>query len=260
MFISLDFTYDSVSNEDMGVILISSSSGLKEQGFGIPRNSIKEKVKGRKRPFFYGFEEEVLKFQIEIMKTDTEESWTFAEKKNINTWLFKNTYCDFVSEDNLEILYKCVAVGTPKFYTSRDGTGYAQIDFECDAPYAWSASSVQTFDLSAIVTPTTIQIQNLSNVDDFYYPEVEFLLSGAATAFKLTNNTDGGRIFAFTGLTALETVYINNEKKQIISDLSLYRYSNLTNKQFFRLPYGTSSVVVEYACELTVRSQFPIII
>ena len=82
LFISTDFTYDGVSNEDMGVILTSSQSGLKEQNFGISRNTVKEKVKGRKRPYKYGFEEEVIKFQIEIMKAD-ETAWTFENRKNM---------------------------------------------------------------------------------------------------------------------------------------------------------------------------------
>lgn len=259
MFISTDFTYDGISNEDMGVILISSSSGLKEKAFGIQRNTIKEKAKGRKRPYFYGFEEEVIKFQIEIMKAD-ETAWTFQERKDICTWLFKNDYKDFISEDNVEVLYKCVAVGTPKFIVSRAGIGYAQIEFECDSPYCYSALSVQEFDLSSITEPTTIQIQNLSNVDDYYMPELEFTLAGAETSFKLVNIQDGGRVFEFTGLDEGETVYINNERKQIISDSGNYRYDKLSEKSFFSLVYGVNNIVCYNKCNLTIRSQFPIII
>jgi len=258
MFISTNFTYDNSTSDEMGVWLVRVETGLVEQNFGIPRTTITEKIKGRKRPYLYGFTEEVIKFSITLAKSNTNHTWTLAEKRSICTWLFKNSYKDFVSDDDIEIVYKCVAVGSPKFYTSTNEDGYCVVDFECDAPHPWSASNVQTFDLSSISSATTIQIQNLSNIDDYYYPELEFQLKSTATAFKLVNNNDGGRIFEFTGLNALETVYINNETKQIISDSGNYRYSALTDKRFFRLPYGTSNCVISYPCIITVRSQFPI--
>ena len=91
------------------------------------------------------------------------------------------------------------------------------------------------------------------------YPEVEFELIDTATGITLKNLTDGGREFVFSTLNTTETVYVNNQRKQIISDTNLYRYSKF-NKNWFRLVYGINQIRVTGKCILKVRSQFPIII
>jgi len=258
IFIDTSFTYNGISSIDMGVMLVKIDTGMVEQNFGMPRSIITSKIKDVLQPLFYGFEEEPIRFKIIIAK---QGEWTTTDRMNICKWLFQNNYRDFISNDDITIIYKCVAIGQPKFYNNANNQGYAEIEFECDAPHAWSPVFVRQFDLSSNTTSITIEVENKSNMDDIYhYPEIEFTLVDDATSFKLVNLQDGGRIFEFTGLEEQETVYINNKTKYIKSDTGLYRLSNLTDKQFFRMVYGINNVEVFGKCLLTIRSQFPIVV
>ncbi len=255
-FINTAFTFDGIDSEDMyGLKLIKLNTDFFEQNFGVPRMTIKEKIKGRKKPYFYGLEEDVLSFTVILAK---ETSWTYKERQEIIKWLFQNTYKEFISLDTPNIIFKCIAVGNPKFYNNSLNQGYAEIQFECDAPHAWSPISIQKFDLSGNTTSTIIELSNKSNIEKYYYPEIEFQLQDDSTSVKLENLSDGGRVFEFTNLQTNETVYVNNATKHIISDTGLYRLSNLTNKQFLRLIYGVNQIKVTGKCTLQFRSQYPI--
>jgi len=257
-FVNTDFIFDGINSSDMyNLKIVKLETGLFEQTFGMPRSTIKDFIKNRKKPYFYKLREDVLKLNIQIAK-DTE--WTNQEKYDVLKWLSQETYKDFISTDQNDIVYKCILVGEPKFYNNGNNEGYAELEFECDAPHAYTQQTVQTFDLSDNTTTTTIEVENKSNIDDYYYPEVEVALQGTSTSFILTNLSDGGRQFEFTSLTSGETIYINNESGTIISDLDLNRLPNLTDKKFFRLVYGVNQIQVTGEMILKIRYQYPIIV
>jgi hypothetical protein len=127
-------------------------------------------------------------------------------------------------------------------------------EFEATTNYWLSPVEIATYDLSDIgATPTIITMENRSNVEDaktgefIYYPELQVQLVGNVTGFSFYNQSDGNRAFGFSGLTKGETIYVNNQKQQIISDISetTYRLSKmLYSKSFFYLVYGVNQINV----------------
>lgn len=78
-----------------------------------------------------------------------------------------------------------------------------------------------------------------------------------STSFTLTNMSDGGRAFVFTGLQELENISVNNELKQITSNTGLYRLNNF-NKLWFRLVRGRNLLQIYERCILQIKCQYPL--
>ncbi len=257
MFINEHFIFDNRSSQEFGISNIRVSSDLIEVPFGVNRNIVEDKVNGGNNFYFYGMDKEPLSFTLTFSLL--EEAATFEKRIELVRWLFQDSYKPFISDDNPEIVYYAIAIGDSKFFDNGFGQGYFQVQFRCSAPHAFSSIYVQDFDLSNNAEHQTIILENKSNILKYYYPEITIEMKGS-TDITLKNNADGGREFIFAGLLASEIVYINNHRKQIISNQNgVYRYNNF-NKNWLRLPYGTSQIEVTGRCKLQVRSQFPIAI
>lgn len=257
-FVDTRFSFDGIESEDMyDLHLVQTESGLIEKTFGMPRSTVKEYSKRRRKPTHYGIQEEVLMLNIKIAK---EDGWTTRQELEVKRWLSKKTFREFISYDTPDIIYKCKRVGQPVFYTN-GSHGYVEIEFECDAPHAYSRLSVETFDLSTNTGTEIIEIENRSNIDDeYYYPEIEVELQDTSTSFSVVNLTDNQRVFEFTDLNVGEGIYVNNEHGTIISSLDIPRLDNLTNRRFFRMKYGVNRIEVTGKVIIQFRCQFPVIV
>lgn len=256
MFINTSFTFDNITSDTYNLMLCKLDIGLIEGQFGIKRSIIEEKVTGKSSPYFFGLEDEPLTFTTILAR---EKEWDYETRNAVARWLFKNDYRDFVSTDNPNIVYKCICIDNPTIALTGNSEGYITLNWRCDGKCPYSPVYLETFDLTSNTTTTTITIENKSNLNEYYYPEIEFTLSGDSTGFKLKNLTDSGRESTFTTLNTEEKVYVNNQRKQIISDDNVYRYGNFNNN-WFRLVYGINQIQVTGKGTLAVRSQFPIMI
>lgn len=237
----------------MGVKLVRQSTDLIEMPFGYRRQIVEESAPYRAKPFFFGLEKEPLEFSISIMPLDVQ--WTREKRLRIVQWLFQDEYKPFISEDAPEVIYYCMPIGDANRFVSGLDQGFATITFRCNSPYAYSPTYLRTYLSGQSTNP--IEIENLSNVEKFNYPEIEVeLLSG--TKFSLINLTDGGNEFRFTDLDVGERVYVNNEAKQIISSLpNTYRLGNF-NKKWMRLVQGVNRIQVVGDVNVQFRTVFPL--
>jgi phage-related protein len=147
------------------------------------------------------------------------------------------------------------------FNTTGLNDGVIEIEFRCRDAFGWTAPTEYVFDLSDNVgsTPTTIQVENMSNVGlDYYYPIIEFTLQSTETGASIKNMSDGGRICSFSALSTGETIYIDNQKKIITSSTNNYRFDKW-NKVWFRLVKGVNNIQVTGKCNITFTAQYPII-
>lgn len=258
MFINSEFYYDGQSSKEFNISIVHVSGGLVAGQFGINRNIKEEKIFNNPLPYFFGLEETPLTFTLELY---LDGSWSYEQRTKIAKWLFKNDYKSFYSIDNPQVIYECMAVGNPSRHFTGSFEGYVNIEFRCNAPYAWSPISTQTYDFSNNVDIQTITLENNCNLNDYiHYPEVEFQLVGDCTGITITNVTNGGKQTSFTGLNEGETIYIDNKKKIIKTDeTGLYRYSKF-NKVWFCLVYGQNQIQVVGKCILRIRSRFPVVV
>lgn len=254
-FISEYFMYDGIDSRQKGVIAIHKDSGLLQMPFAFKRNVIEEKIKRVNNPYFYGFENESFIFNITIMTMDDIE-WTDEKRMEIVNWLYQDEYKPFISGDNTGIIYYCTPINDAKRFDNCLKQGYVTITFKCNSPFGYTPIYNTHYDYRNSKT-NIIEIENLGNVERYYYPEIQVkILDGKD--FKIINQSDGGNSFEFKNLNVGETIYINNNLKQIVTNNpNTYRLSNF-NKKWFRLVKGKNVIRIDGAIIADFRMSFPV--
>ena len=113
-------------------------------------------------------------------------------------------------------------------------------------------------DLSENTSSTTVKIHNKCNIYKYFYPEIEILVASTTpSTITFTNTNDSNRITSFGGFSNAETIYVNNDKKQIITDIDSYLYDDF-NKNWLRLVQGDNKISITGKCIATFRMQFPV--
>ena len=257
MFNSKYFIYNGINSIDMGVDLVRIETGMIESRFGESRNIIEDYVQNKNKRYNFGLSKEPLTFSVTISLKEKE--WTTEKKMSLIKWLFQEEYKDFVSTDDLSVVYKCLVVSDSIRFDNSMKLGFATLVFRCDSSHAYTPLATTVKDFADLTSPEIFEISNHSNVLEYYYPEIEFELIDFETDFKIKNLSNNGEIFEFTDLVPQEKVYIDNDNKIIVSSIpDTYRLGNLTDKKFFRLVYGVNQIEVYHPCILSIRSQFPI--
>ena len=255
MFIETDAVFDGTYFSDMDLTLISTGSGAREVNFGTKQSIVEEKV--RSKNYLYRVDEEPLTFSIAVL-LDEDKEWSYEKRREVINWLFKKEYKEFRSLDFPNIVYYVIAAGDAKLTLASSQRGYFTIEFRCDAPHGWTYPvSVIDYDLSTNTTSTIIEIENLSNIREVYYPELEFVLQGTSTSLSIVNLSDGLRTFSFSGLNTSEEIYVDNDKQRIITSVAnTYRLDKF-NKNWLRLVQGANRLQITGKCTLQIRCQFP---
>ncbi|GCD11792.1 phage tail domain-containing protein [Clostridium tagluense] len=258
MFINTDFTYDGILSSDMNVHIISTKSGMVEMPFGYSREIIEESVPFRSQPYFFGFQRKCMTLEIELGKIGENEKdteWTYEEKKKLVEWFWQKDYKPFISLDNPELIYYCTPVGDSTRFDNGYAHGYVKLQLRCNSPHAYSPTYVKSYDYQVGVL-NIIEITNPSNVNEYYYPEVQFKMMNS-TSITIRNLTTGEE-FTFTGLNIGENIYVDNSLKQIETDmLDTYRLSNF-NKKWLRLVKGVNRLEIIGKVNVVFRSSYPI--
>lgn len=254
---STQFIFDNQESRDMGLSIVRMSGGMVESPF-LSKSSIKEKKAIHNyKPYFQGVEKHNLEFNITV--SPLENKWTPEFKRKIGKWLGQNSYKEFQTYDDLGKYYYAKCVNAANLNTV-DERGYLELTFRTNSPYAYSPVHIVSYNLlSNPVEGTTINVVNESNIDDYFYPKIEFILDGTETDFSITNLSDNNRLFEFTELTGGETVSIDNYRQIILSDIPEEYRLKYFNKNWLRLLYGENSLLVKGKCELQIKMQFPII-
>lgn len=257
--ISTGFTFDGIHSDDMGMMIVRTEGGLIPVPYASAKNIIEEKVTRIPTPYFFRASLEPMTFSLTFSLKEN-EYWTEQKKYAIANWLFKPYYKEFISDDYADKIFYVMATNMVEFITDGNENGYIKVDFRCKNPYALTPILINDFDLSDNTTTDTILLTNQSNIGlDYYYPELEITVVSPSTSFSLTNVNDNSRVVSFTGLSGGEKIYLNNEKKQIISSTGNYRFGSW-NKNWFRLVPGDNSIIVAGRVIIQVRCQFPIYI
>jgi len=256
-FLNTGFSVNGERSEDYGVVLVAKGD-LVNQQFGVSSKAVREKIKYRDEPYSYGFERNIYNMPIAISKIDSNDmKFTYEERIRITKWLKGNDeFVEFCSDDYDEEHIFYLHFNSGDFENYSNNMGIVTFDCEMKYPYAMSPVLYDNFDLSDNNSSEMITLVNNSNVVDYYSPMIEFKLIGSNTGFKMINHTNNEEIFEFTGLTAGDTICIDNLNKRIKSSTGLPRLSNF-NKKWLSLSYGINQIEVFGACILDVKSQFP---
>jgi phage-related protein len=107
-FISTDFTFNGVASSTHGVKLIKSDDGMIGTIFACPREIKETYVSYRDKPWFYRLVYKPIDLKMEFTLT-SDNAWTEQKRQDIFNWLYSpRTYKDFVSDDDVTLVYKVI--------------------------------------------------------------------------------------------------------------------------------------------------------
>lgn len=230
------FTFDGKSCRDFQLRICKIGNNTTMSNFGVNRTP-QEEARGMIRHI-----KEItyndISFEITLVKSKNNIPLplTETEKFEIISWLFKDEYKPFISEDDESKVYY-VFFTEASSYQNALKQGYINLTVRLNAPCAFSPIETGYFTVEG---ETFIDLVNRSNVGTFIEPDLEFQLKGDATSFKI-ENLNTGDVMSFEDLPIGSHIQCYNEgMKQAISitdpDLNVRRY--MLDKAWLRLAKG----------------------
>ncbi len=265
----MEFEFDGRHGSELGLYVIHDD-GLFERQFGLSRDTNTDKIRGHGKPYLYSTDNTVLSGTLMFY---SEEPWTLKQERAVSEFLFRDTYKDFISEDNPDIVYSLMFRGEPSIATGIDDMGYISVDYECDAPWAWTKPLIAEYTLTPqmLYDGFEFEVDNISNFDEYNAFEVqldfinEYLEAdgngGAQTtvidmvcpnskeiSIRNIRNSDESEAFKIYGtkrfpLLNNEQIYINMEKGGITSSLEELRYT-CCNYNWITLERGLNKLLI----------------
>lgn len=230
MFKGLNFTFNDIPSENYGLrIAFINDVGVKDTYSGIQQGIEEIKIKRVDKPVFFGVEK-TGKISFEILIFSEEEIDTY-DRQAIDRWLFQNTYKYFQidQEDYNGLFFRCIMTEAPKLEIGN--RPYAKrVIVTCDSPYVYTDEYTYTF--TSTSTPSNANITNLSNINNYSYPEY-IITTSTSGDVSVSNNTDG-TTFSVTGLANGEVLTVDNDRKILSSSTGQRRIGNF-NKTWGRL-------------------------
>lgn len=180
----------------------------------------------------------VLEFELEVM---CEHEVSSFQSHMIKSWLFgqlKYKKLFILNGDMNDVYFNCI-LNDPEDIQINGNNGW-KFTVICDSGGAWELPKTKKYMPNAV--NGKIIFNNTSGSNDYYYPDIKFVLGQLETGFTIVNQSDSNRAFTFSGLSGGETISIDGETKMITSSLNLNRLSKF-NKNYFRLVRGVNVLI-----------------
>jgi hypothetical protein len=263
-FISTDFSFNNISSSTYNLQIVKvEGSGLIPTPVSGGKSIHEEYSPFHNSPFFYKAQMQPMNLSLQFTISATPNSFDETTRMAIFDWLYSPmVYCDFVSQDNPNKVYKIIFNSPLEFNTVDFLNGFFELSAQC---YPTPFTTLTTYEYNISATPTTITINNLQNVRNYdntyyYYPIIFADLTSTANSLKITNTSDTNRVFEITSCELLEQLYIDNALKIINSSVSgVNRFATLTNKQWLRLVKGVNVLTVNTTADISIQCQYPIL-
>jgi phage-related protein len=248
----LNFSYAGIRSEDMGLLNVSLDSGMFEEIFVGEREIQEVVIRGRDEPYFQGIKTSPLVLSLSFAFEDTYDE---SKIREVSRWLNQSYYQPFFTTDNPNRIFYCILHSSSKLLHNGLKQGYVTIEMRCDSPYSYSPQYLSPiYNLSANI-PEGTRIDFTNSGDVICKPEIWVTKIGNGDV-SIVNETNAGHEFKFTGLLNNETVYVDNDKEVIKTDIAFtYRYSNF-NDGFLDTVRGVNRLLVIGNCNIQFRYQF----
>jgi len=259
MFYAANFIFNEIASEEYGVQILNfeNTSGIANSSAGNAIEIIEKRIYKRTKPYHFGNTQNIpMTFDLTIGSSDFISAIDVAK---ISKWLLgKSGYLKFqVDQDDVgEIFWNTIFTSGEVFYVGRKPVGFL-LHAQTDSPWGYTFPRSLSYSFPVVATQDfDITFYNDSDDNGYLYPIVEFNLNSLGTDFTIINVTDNDRSFAFTGLSPLEEISVDNDLKIITSSTGLHRLSYF-NKNWFRLLPGANELNVSGAIEwLDIQYQF----
>ncbi|HCU2611099.1 TPA: phage tail family protein [Clostridioides difficile] len=259
MFISEKFILNKRTSDSMGVILITESNNDIFNDYGFMYSETIEKVKSyNDNPTFFEGEKDTSEIVLKICLVDVNyvpRKWSDYDIEEICAWIKTDDFVEFISEDNVELIYYVKATKIAKKFTD-NLEGYLEVTFQPFANFAYK-SDVKSITIKENIERKII-INNKSNVQDDYMPIVELINLGDESTINIIKNTSIEEQFEIAGIEKNEKVIIDNLYCTVINSKNENRFEKC-NRNWLRLKAGENELKIMGNCKLTIKSKYPIL-
>lgn len=239
MFYSDNFTFNNIYSKDFNICLVSQGTGvLNDYGIKFDINNSKDTT--ITLGFCYANEKGIpLEWDQEVLK-------------NFLEWMITDDYCEFISEDNEEVVYFLKGVEYTKKFTN-EFKGIVEITFNSISPFGYRHSLDE---ISSNVKH--FGIYNYSNYDDSYKPVIT-LKNISSDEITITNQTTGKAPFDIYNLNGNTEIIVDGKMGTIINSEGKNLINN-SNRNWIELKKGENIFTVEGNCSITMESYYPVMV
>lgn len=243
------FTYDGISSEDMGVRLVTTSSGLYKESF-LPSRKLNEvSIKGNRKIYLQGVESEPLSFSLQIFI----EEWQDRDNlRQIKRWFYADNFKPFYFNENPNRVCYAVVEGESSLIHNGAKDGYFEITLKCNSPYFYSNPMLHQ--ITSTEAPSIIRIDNEGDVKSYPYLIIK-KTDGDGNISIQNKSTDSH--FILQDIQDEEVVYIDCENEEIVSSLeyvNIYRYDN-HNDEWLSFTIGENELELTGDFELKLEHE-----
>ena len=237
VFYSNNFTFNNVYSDGTNIHLVTEDEEILNN-YGLPFNINEENTE--------------ITLSFCYSKDDKPLEWTYEDIVGFLSWMITDDYCEFISDDNEDIIYFLKGVSYTKRFTN-SMMGIIDVTFKSLSPYGYRHSIRQTRKNN-----TRFKVQNYSNVDNNYKPIITLSNINSDT-ITLTNTTTGKDSFTINNLTNSDVIYIDN-LMGTITDANGNNKIMDSNRSWIELCKGVNNIVITGECSVKVESYFPMMV
>lgn len=257
MFFSDKFIFNGVHSDDMGVALVTFETDMFND-YGINFSQEISATKGGKDMSHFAYDgDEIGEIELNIALIDKDDNpvvWDDYTLMDIIDWLDTDSFAEFISEDNVDLVYYFKAKKIVKKLT-HNRQGYLQVTFQ---PFSNSAyikySKRYKFDKSG----GTITIENVSSLRELYKPVIEIKnLDDNLNIISIENITTGDEPFIMSDIDNGDVVTVDGLMGTVFNQ---YKDNLLMkcNRRWLKLAKGENKIQVSGNVEIYIRCQFPV--
>lgn len=255
MFISDKFVFNGIHSDDMGVSLVTFDNNLFNT-YGLSYNKeISLNKSGIDMSHFIEGEGTIEEVELNLALVDKDNNpleWDNYSIMEITNWLITDSFVEFISEDNIDLVYYFKTKKIVKNFT-RDKLGYLQVIFQPFSNLGYIKYD-KDFSISnngdfSITSPSSfkeyipiITIKNLGDNLDIITLENEKFPN---EVFEISN-LDNNEVVTIDGL--LGTVY-NEYGDNLLMNC---------NRNWLQLTNGRNKIKVKGNIDINVKCQFPV--
>ena len=254
-FSAKEFTFDGESSAMYGLVLCQfGESGQDDVAFGNQAEIVETRTTGRVTPIHLGVNYNKSPLQFKLVFA-AEEPLDRQDLERISMWLTGHQQYKWLTIDQPDMVkyqYRCIITNLkPIGYRGRPHAMEATVT--CDCPYAYSLP----YHLECAVSGSkTVTIKNTGTAREYVKPEMVFEPNTGNGILRITNASDGGRVFELTGLPAGVRVHIDNTNGIIYGEGSSHNYYDGFNLNFLRLVRGENQLNIEGRGTLGLSCRF----
>jgi phage-related protein len=261
-FWGCEFVFDGLPCSEYGLMIYDFGTEIQGDASFQPGDVEEDRTARRYDTLMYGLTqnkslEYTLVFGANTDSVDVGESLDRFEIEAIAAWLMghdSRKWLAIVQDDMETFRYKCF-ISDLRLITYGNMPWAFSCRVSCDSPFAYTFPEKYEFSVAGTLSAN---LYNRSSYNGFFKPDIELDLSGTES-LSIINNSDGGRVFAFSGLPPGETltIHIDNKNQIITNSLGLNLYPNF-NYNFFRMRRGDNQITINGTGKVKFICEFPV--